>query len=90
LANPKHVVTKFRSTTGLTNIRNHFVNHHIADWVAACEKFGATIHGVKAQREVRKYKDLPEPTDLESNRPEFSREAFVNALAEFVVGDDQV
>lgn len=33
---------------------------------------------------------MPEATPLESERPEYSKTGFVDALVEFVVADDQV
>jgi hypothetical protein len=89
-ANEKHHVTSFGSGTGGTNIKKHFYTEHIADWVQGCEDKGCKITGAPAQHAVRRFKKLPEPTDLEAERTQFSKEAFVDALAEFVVGDDQV
>jgi hypothetical protein len=51
---------------------------------------GAKITGAAALRAVRMYRNLPEPTDLEAGRPEFSKDAFADALAELFVGDDLV
>jgi hypothetical protein len=62
----------------------------LADWVKACDSLKIPIRGDKANRVVRKFQNLPEPTDLEANRQDFSKEAFVDAITEFIVGDDQV
>jgi hypothetical protein len=83
-------VSSFGENTGITNIRDHLAKYHITDWVKACDEMGITIGGSKAQIAVRKFRKLPGPTDLEAERPNFSKEAFVDALAEFVVADDQV
>jgi len=63
---------------------------HIENWVKACDDEKIKIRGVDAMRAVRRFRNLPEPTDLEGDHPEFSKDAFEDALAEFIVGDDQV
>lgn len=88
--NPRHVPASFKTTTGVSNIRKHLYTHHIGEWVNACEAQNIQIQGADAQHAVRKFKHLPEPTNLETVRPQYSKENFVSALAEFVVGDDQV
>ena len=90
MANEKHHVTSFGKDTGPTNIKKHFYTVHIADWVQGCEDKGAKITGASAERAVRMYRNLPEPTDLEADRPQFSKDAFADALAEYIVGDDLV
>jgi len=71
-------------------VRRHLFNHHIADWVKACDDEKIQIRGVDAIRAVRQFRNLPEPTNLEAGRQQFSKAAFEDALAEFIVGDDQV
>lgn len=39
---------------------------------------------------VREFRAEPEPTSLEVERQEYTKEAFVEAILEFIVGDDQV
>jgi hypothetical protein len=39
---------------------------------------------------VRKFRAEPEPTSLEAERQEYTKESFVEAILEFIVGDDQV
>jgi hypothetical protein len=90
LANSEHHITTFGSSTGLSNVRRHLFNNHIADWVKACEDQKIQIRGADAKRAVQRFRNLPEATQLEADRPEFSKENFVDAIAEFVVGDDQV
>jgi hypothetical protein len=88
--NPKHTPASFGTGTGVSNIRRHLYKHHIGEWVKGCEELKITIQGADAKLAVRKFKHLPEPTNLEAVRPQYSKEVFVDALAEFVVGDDQV
>ena len=89
-ANHKHEVVSFSGVTGISNVCRHLFKHHIGDWVKACDDLKIPIHGADARVAVRKFKNLPMPTDLEADRPEYSKEAFTDALAEFVVADDQV
>jgi hypothetical protein len=88
-ANPKHSVSQWANGTGITNIRKHLFKHHIADWVKACDDKKIEIRGSAALSAVRRFRNLPD-SDLEANHPTYSKEAFVDALAEFVIGDDQV
>jgi hypothetical protein len=39
---------------------------------------------------VQKFRKEPAATPLESERPQYSKEAFIDAIVDFVVGDDQV
>jgi hypothetical protein len=39
---------------------------------------------------VHEFQAEPEPTSLESECQEYTKEAFVEAILEFIVGDDQV
>jgi hypothetical protein len=74
----------------VSNVRKHLVKYHIEQWVHACQNLKIPIQGTDAKLAIQRFKNLPEPTDLEAGRPQYSKDAFVNALAEFVVGDDQV
>jgi hypothetical protein len=60
------VPASFKTTTGVSNIRKHLYTHHIGEWVKACEEQNIQIQGADAQRAVRKFKHLPEPTNLET------------------------
>jgi hypothetical protein len=90
LANPRHRVSEFGSNTGPSNIRKHLYTHHIADWVQACDEKKIRITGADALRAVARFRKLPEPTELEAERPDFTHEGFVDAIAELIVGDDLV
>jgi len=74
----------------VSNVRKHLVNFHLEEWAHACQSLKIPIHGADAKLAIRKFKNMPEPTDLEAGRPQYSKDAFVNAIADFVVGDDQV
>jgi hypothetical protein len=63
--------------------------HHIQDWVAECKKLNLTIQAKDALEAIAKLQG----TELEpqvQQRPHFTLERFVDALAEFVVATDQV
>ena len=64
--------------------------YYIADWVKACEDLKIPICGVDAKLAVCKFQNFPASTELENECPEYTKEAFTDAIAEFVVGDDQV
>lgn len=89
-ANPKHEIISYALGTGVTTVERHFIENHVTDWVTGCEDAKIRIPSSKGQAAARKFHRLPPATDLETARPKFSKEAFVDALTEFVVGDDQV
>lgn len=88
--NHKHKITDFSTQTSISTVRNHLIKNHLADWVGGCDELEIKICGSKGKEAERKFRNLPEPTNLESDRPKFSKDAFVDALTEFVIGDDQV
>ena len=83
-------VSSFGTTTGTSNLRKHLFTDHLEQWVTACDQLKIPITAKAALLEVRKFRNAPADTPLESERPEYSKGAFVDALVEFVVGDDQV
>jgi hypothetical protein len=89
-ANPKHDIVSYGPNTSVSTVEKHLIEKHLGDWVTACEDAEIPIRGSKGQAAARKYHRLPPGTDLENERPKFSHETFVEALTEYVVGDDQV
>lgn len=89
-ANPKHDIVSYGTNTSVSTVEKHLIEKHLGDWVTACEDAEIPIRGSKGQAAARKYHRLPPATDLENERPKFSHETFVEALTEYVVGDDQV
>ena len=88
---PKHHVSTFRVTSSTSSIRKHLYNEHIGEWVSSCDNLNISITAAGAKAAARRYHNLPEddtPSDIE--RPQYSKEAFVDALVEFIIGDDQV
>jgi len=89
-ADPTHHVSSFKDTTSTSNMRKHLFTDHIAEWVKLCEDLNIPIIAPAALRAIHKFRKEPVPTPLESERPQYSREAFIDAIVDFVVGDDQV
>ena len=89
--NTAHKITDYAKSTTTGVIRRHLFKKHKADWFKACKDFGLQVSGTEYQTAFAEYFSLPQtsPTD-DKSQPKFSPEAFVNALVEFVVGDDLV
>ncbi|KAF8222996.1 hypothetical protein L208DRAFT_1319304, partial [Tricholoma matsutake] len=58
-------------------------------WVTGCDDLKIKITAQAALPAVHKFHAEPEPTSLEVERQEYTKEAFVEAILEFIVGDDQ-
>ncbi|KAF9033370.1 hypothetical protein BJ165DRAFT_1357267 [Panaeolus papilionaceus] len=77
-------------------MRKHLASAHLEDWVDACDKFKIPIivPGVQAtineyrQRKGRGTTANPRNPSM-PDRQAFSPEAFVDAIVEFIVADDQ-
>jgi hypothetical protein len=89
-SNPSHTVADFSLTTGTSNLRKHLYNDHLEQWVSSCDSLGVKITAQAALPFVKKFRQEPADTPLESEHPPYSKEAFVEAILEFIVGDDQV
>lgn len=79
-------------------MRLHFSGKHVADWVPACDSAGIKITAAAAQDDVEAFRRTvdnsqhvarAEPTGANA-APEFSRDAFIDLIVEWVVADDQV
>jgi hypothetical protein len=87
---PAYRVSSFGTTTGTSNLRKHLFTDHLEQWVSSCDQLKIPITAKAALPEVQKFRNEPADTPLESERPDYSKSAFVDALVEFIVGDDQV
>lgn len=85
-----HTIAGFGSTTGTGTLQRHLFENHIDAWVTACDNLNIEITAQEAQDAIEKYRNLPPKTTLEDSRPEYSKSAFIDALVEFIVADDQV
>jgi hypothetical protein len=76
-------------TTSTSNLRKHLFSDHIEKWITSCEKLNISITAAAAVEAIRQFRKEPATTSLESERPQYSKEAFKEALVDFIVGDDQ-
>ncbi|KAF8231498.1 hypothetical protein L208DRAFT_1276871, partial [Tricholoma matsutake] len=58
-------------------------------WVTGCDNLKIKITAKAALPAICKFHAEPEPTSLEGECQEYTKEAFVEAILEFIVGDDQ-
>jgi hypothetical protein len=63
---------------------------HIKEWIDSCQKFNIHITTAAALEAIREYHKESADTPLESECPQYSKEAFIDAIVDFVVGDDLV
>ncbi len=80
-----HIVT-FQSGTGITNLRNHLTKFHLQAWAKGCSEKGIKMSDASLEI-IKKFQghDNEEVVHLP-----FTKEAFSEALMEFIVGDDVV
>jgi hypothetical protein len=65
------------------------MTHHLKAWVTICDQRSITIHTDVALRAAETIRSTGMVlTDPDMSKP-YTPEAFVDALVEFVVGDDQ-
>ena len=90
-------VKTFSKGTGSSNLRDHLVDSHRNEWIKLCLEQKITIKGkdglaAKAAYEAEQLGGyLTNPSEPSSiDRPQFTREAFVDCLIEWIVADDQV
>lgn len=70
-------------------MRKHLFSDHIEKWITSCEKLNISITAAAAVEAIRQFRNEPATTSLESERPQYSKEAFKDAVVDFIVGDDQ-
>ena len=90
VVNSTHHISHFGINTSTFNLRRHLFIDHIGDWVDSCQKLNIPITAVAALEAIRQYRKEPAATPLESDCPQYSKEAFIDAIFHFVVGDDLV
>jgi len=89
LTNSKHTVAEFGTKTGPSNLRKHLFMKHIKEWSEACDASRIKITGTAALAALKAFKNESGDT-LDSEHVPFSQEAFVNAIAEFIIAEDLV
>jgi hypothetical protein len=92
-----HVKVKgFAMSTGTSVKRQHLVDCHINTWISNCDRLKIPITAKAAQDAVRDYRtrqgqaySQPLSTNPIARAP-FSQDAFVDAIMNFIIADDQV
>jgi len=91
--------SKFSIKTGTGVLRRHLFDHHVDKWIEGCDKLRIPITAKEAQRALTDYRHRkgqanvnPSVNSTDHSKPgrPFSQEAFVDAIVEFIVADDQV
>ena len=62
---------------------------HLGEWIEECEKLDITITGKQAQEAIAKYKGVSIYQQTKAHMP-FSKNNFLNAIANFIVVTNQV
>lgn len=92
-ADSQHAVQKYSFATSIDNIRKHFLRKHADAWFSACQHFKIKVRGRYGSdfNEWLQHQNLP-AEDLSQQQEEriaFSMGAFIDALVDFIVADDQ-
>lgn len=92
-SNSEHERTTFKPGSSTTTLRAHLSRFHLDEWVEYCDKHGIPTKWKDTEAAVNSYRQK-HGQKSESSKPtehkKFSNEAFVDALAAFIVQDDQV
>jgi hypothetical protein len=89
-SNPSHEVATFSLITDTSNLQKHLYNEHLEQWVTSCDSSNIEITAQAALPAVKQSCQESVDAPLESECPEYSKEAFAEAILEFIIGDDQV
>ena len=94
-SDPKKAIKRYGKATGTTVLRKHLADAHINVWVPACDKLNIDIKAKEVDEVIVSYRRQQGQATLQSTssagaRATFSKEAFVDAITEFIVADDQV
>ncbi|KAJ2921800.1 hypothetical protein H1R20_g15297, partial [Candolleomyces eurysporus] len=88
-------VKHYNKKSGTGTMRRHLYGHHRDEWVAGCDRQGLKIIVKEAQKHVSAYRQAQGQTPMggsdtsRPNIPEFTHDAFIEALVDFVIADDQ-
>jgi hypothetical protein len=82
-----YTVARFKGNTGISNLRKHLYLQHLDEWVKSCADLNISITAKAAVEAIEKSGGI---VLGEAEKLQFSKDAFTDALMEFVVGDDQV
>ncbi|KAF7326526.1 HAT family dimerization domain-containing protein [Mycena venus] len=95
---PHTATTKFSASTSSGVYRKHLYENHIEAWVEGCDQLKISIKAKEAKKHVEAYRaHKHQKTAGEKSNPEqgkqrtpFSQEAFVDALVDFIVENEQL
>ncbi len=83
--------------TSTTGLQYHLIKEHLRLWVSACDKMGVSVKGagIKAAAKFQRENGASEFKEglLSAGSfavPEYSHDAFVDAIVEWIIVDDQV
>jgi hypothetical protein len=89
-SNPSHEVVSYELGAGTSNLRKHLYDNHINKWITQCAELKIQITAKAGLDAIRKHRNEPQPSSLESERQDYSKDAFLDAIVELVTGDDLV
>lgn len=96
-ANPAEPPSRFNTSTATGPLRQHLFKVHLEEWVETCDKEDIKIVASEAREHVEAYRKergasttAPGGHFPNVERRKYSSEAFVDALAAFIIADDQV
>jgi hypothetical protein len=86
---------KFSKKTATGPLRKHLFETHLDAWISGCDELSIKILAKEAQPAVEGYRrqkgqTYTSPESDSTKRKPYSKEAFVDAIIEFIAGDDQV
>ncbi len=87
----------YQMSTGTTPLHHHLLREYLKLWVIACNRLNMLIkgNGTKPAKQFRQANSMvtaatsPE-TSASTFVPQFSQEAFIDAIIEWIIADDQV
>lgn len=77
----------YGGSTSTSTLRKHLYTVHIRDWIGECERRQIMIRSKDALAAIAAHRGI---TVESPQRPRFTQENFMNALAEFIVAGDHV
>jgi hypothetical protein len=88
--NAKHEVKKYGANTSTGVLRTHLMECHLSEWGQFCEEQDVELVSKAAQKAMDKYRGNGKSHSKPDARMPFSKEAFVDAIAAFIISDDIV
>jgi hypothetical protein len=83
------MVKGYGKSTSTSTLRKHLYTTHIQEWIEGCERLQLKIRSKDALQAIAAHRGVRAESQAQQ-RPQFTQENFVNALAEFIIATDQV